>query len=144
MDANRLAQVIAPPIEEGMPQNRLASQYGVKPPVMRGSYMTQLEPLQELAFQSWLKQNNVPFDDSPQGDYDMRAFFLANRQGSKNAQTELNANDGMLHYPDTYKTPYHQSFSNGSRYAAPGAPTWNEQDQLFLPSGKILFDERNR
>ena len=70
----------------------------------------------------------------------MRGFYL--HQGN----TAVNANDGMLHYPDTYKTPLHQSFSGESIYANPNAhpPMWNEQDQLVLPDGTVVFDERKQ
>jgi hypothetical protein len=69
----------------------------------------------------------------------MRGFWQSGGGG-----TAVNPNDNMLHFPDTYKTPYHQSFSAESQWALPNAPTWNSQDQLVTPDGRIVFDERNK
>jgi hypothetical protein len=120
------------------------SAYALPPSVMTGSYQTKLNPLQELAFQSWVKKNGIPFDPSPAADYDMRGFYRAMLYGDPEAKTTMNANDGMPHFIDRFKTPYHESFSAESQWAKPGAPTWNELDQLVLPSGKVVFDERKK
>ncbi len=45
-----------------------------------------------------------------------------------------------MHFPDTYKTPYHKTFSNESIYALPTAPHW-EGDQLVDQNGNIVFDD---
>src|SRR5262249_37748691 len=48
-------------------------------------------------------------------------------------QTQINEQDNLPHYPDTYKRPWHESFSNESIYAAARAPQWQgegEQAQL--------------
>lgn len=97
--------------------------------------LTRLTPQQEAQFQAWARRRRAPITD----DYDMRGFWLNGAQGN-----DVNANDGMMHYPDTYKTPLHESFSGESIYARPdsGAPTWNERDQLVLPDGTVLYDER--
>lgn len=97
--------------------------------------MARLNPQQEAAFEAWARQNHAPVTP----DYDMRAFWLHGAQGS-----QVNANDGMMHFPDTYKTPLHQSFSGESIFANPKAhpPMWNELDQLVTPDGRVLFDER--
>jgi len=95
----------------------------------------QLTPQQEAQFLLWAQQHNAPLTD----DYDMRGYWAD--QGS--APT-VNANDGQLHYPDTYKTPLHESFSGESKFALPGGPTWNDLDQLVAPDGTILYDERAR
>ena len=117
-------------------------QYAVPSPVMQGGYLTKLDPLEEMAFMLWVKEKNVPFDPSPNADYDMRGFYKAMKSGDPKASTGMNSNDGQLHFTDFFKTPFHESFSAESRYAKPGAPKWNESDQLVLPSGKIVFDER--
>jgi hypothetical protein len=118
--------------------------YALPPSVMKGSYLTQLSPLQEMAFQQWVQKNNVPFDPSPTADYDMRGYYRALMAGDPRAQSGVNANDGQLHFTDAFKTPYHESFSAESKFAAPGAPRWNEADQLVTPGGQIVFDERRR
>lgn len=120
------------------------SQYAQPAPVMQGGYLTKLNPLDELAFQHWVQTNNVPFDPSPTADYDMRGFWKALSTGDPKATTGMNANDGKMHFTDSFKTPYHESFSAESRYAAPGAPKWNDLDQLVTPSGRIVFDERKQ
>lgn len=101
--------------------------------------LTHLDPPQEVLFQMWARANNVPLTD----DYDMRGFW-AQRGRPGAGSTALNPNDGRLHYPDTYKTPLHQSFSGESVYANPttNPPRWNNRDQLVGPNGAVLFDER--
>ena len=109
----------------------------------QGPYVTKLSPKEELAFMQWVQQNKVPFEDSPVSDYDMRGFYKGLMSGDPNARTGMNANDGKLHFSDYWKTPYHQSFSAESKFANPKlAPRWNEQDQLVLPNGTVIFDER--
>jgi hypothetical protein len=111
----------------------------------KGDYQTQLNPASEAKFRSWLKANKVPFDPkSKVSDYDMRGFWLALQAKDPKAMTAINPNDKQLHYPDHWKTPYHQSFSNESQWATKGAPSWNKKDQLVLPDGKVVFDERAR
>lgn len=118
--------------------------YAMPAPVMQGGYLTKLSPLDEMAFKQWVAANNVPFDPSPEADYDMRGFFKALMTGDPRAKTGMNANDGQLHFTDFFKTPNHKSFSAESKYAKPnaGAPSWNESDQLVTPGGRIVFDER--
>lgn len=106
-----------------------------------GPYKTTLSLPDELEFQQWVKKNHVPFDDSPTSDYDMRGFYKAQKSGDPAAQTAVSAFDGKMHFPDTYKTPYHQSFSRESIYATPNAPQWNG-DQLQNRIGTTLVDER--
>jgi len=98
----------------------------------------------EPEFQSWVKQNKVPFDLSQEiPDYDMRGFYKALQEGDPKAKEAVNPNDGQMHFPDYWKTPYHHSFSAESQWADPTkAPKWNEQDQLITPDGKIVVDER--
>jgi len=130
-----------PQVDSGvnyLARNRLYSQPA---PVMSG-YLTKLDPLQELAFQQWVKENKIPFDPTPTADYDMRGYYKSIQGMNKLAQASINANDGQIHFPDTFKTPYHESFSAESKFAAPGAPTWNDLDQLVTPNAKIVYDER--
>jgi GGDEF domain-containing protein len=106
----------------------------------QGPYKTDLAPDKETAFQTWVKTNNVPWQDTPNADYDMRGYWQAMVAG--NAKQSKNQNDGKMHFPDTWKTPYHKSFSNESQYALPNAPKWNDKDQLIDSTGKVVFDER--
>jgi hypothetical protein len=64
--------------------------------------------------------------------------------GDPLAKNAVDPNDGIMHFPDTWKTPYHETFSNDSQWALPSAPAWNDKDQLVAPNGGILFDDRNR
>jgi len=106
------------------------------------NYTTALSSDDESNFQKWAKTNNVPFDPSEKADYDMRGYWKDVASKGESG-TQSNANDGQTHYPDTYKTPYHKSFSNESKYANADAPAWNEKDQLVAKDGKVVFDERN-
>lgn len=107
-------------------------------------YNTELPPEQEKAFLSWVKSGKVPFDPKAKvSDYDMRGFWKALQAEDPRAVTAINPNDKKVHWPDYWKTPYHETFSAESQWADPEkAPRWNEQDQLVLPSGKVLLDER--
>lgn len=111
-------------------------------PAANGQYQTALSPEEEDTFQKWVTANRVPFDPSPQSDYDMRGFFKALVTGDPRAKQSLNQNDGRMHFPDVWKTPYHKSFSAESQYATKDAPKWNAKDQLVDKSGKVVFDER--
>lgn len=101
---------------------------------------------QEPQFRQWVQANKVPFDPSATGpqDYDMRGFWKGLQTGDPNAKSAVDPNDSKLHYPDYWKTPYHQTFSNESQWAAPNAPRWNDQDQLIGQDGKIMFDDRRQ
>ena len=110
-----------------------------------GNYNTELGAM-EPQFQQWIKQNDIPFDVSaPVSDYDMRGFYKALQEGHPEAKEAINPNDGKIHFPDYWKTPYHESFSNESQWAdSQKAPHWNSKDQLVTPDGKIVFDERKK
>lgn len=108
------------------------------------NFNTPLTPTEEQQFQQWLATNKVPFDpNQPVQDYDMRGFWKALMSGDPKAQSAVDPNDKRLHYPDYWKTPYHQTFSNESQWADPKkAPHWNEKDQLVMPDGTVIFDDR--
>lgn len=119
-----------------------------QPPFLApGSYNTTLDPLTELSFRQWVQDNNVPFNPNQSGatDYDMRGYY----QGLQNSNpmalpTEINQNDNRPHFTDYYKTPLHQSFSNGSEFAGPMSPQWINGSQLAGPNGRILVDEKKQ
>jgi hypothetical protein len=109
------------------------------------NFNTALDPAQELAFRAWVAENKVPFDpEAKQSDYDMRGFWAALQRDDPKAKSAVDPNDKQLHYPDYWKTPSHETFSNESQWATPMAPRWNEQDQLIAPSGRITFHDRRR
>jgi hypothetical protein len=116
---------------------------GPSPYAQPGAAPTQLGPLDEMAFRQWVAQNQVPFDPNRSGqDYDMRGFYQGVQQQQPRATSAINPNDQRMHYPDYWKMPTHQTFSQDSKWALPVAPRWNELDQLVSPGGRILFDER--
>jgi hypothetical protein len=116
-------------------------------------YNTPLSPQEEQAFRLWLKaptpgamDAKAEFNaDAPVTDYDMRGFWKALMAKDPRATERINRNDKAVHRPDVWKTPYDASFSAESQWADPAkAPRWNEQDQLVLPDGTVIFDERAR
>lgn len=107
------------------------------------SYQTQLNPGSETKFREWLTQNKIPFDPSAKvADYDMRGFWVGLQTKDPQAMTAINPNDNQVHFPDYWKTPYHKSFSADSQWAGKGAPKWNDKDQLVLPNGQVIYDEK--
>lgn len=108
--------------------------------IPQDSYLTQLDPDTEAKFTDWASQNAQrigPMDvvNNPYSDYDYRGWFQAN-QGKK-APAE--------HFVDTFKTPYHESFSNESKYADPKkAPRWVKAGKgwkLTAKDGTVIMDE---
>lgn len=125
----------------------MASNLPALPPyaVKSDSYQTALSPEDDVRFSQWMLENKVPYDPSPTGDYDMKGFWQALQKGDPIAATAINPNDKQIHYPDYFKTPYHKSFSSESKWAVKGkAPSWNKSDQLVMPDGTIVYDERAR
>lgn len=113
-------------------------------PAAGTTYNTPLNTLDEAAFRGWLSANKVPFNpDSATSDYDMRGFYRAFMSGNNpQAQSAVDPNDGRLHYPDYWKTPYHDTFSNQSQWAGPVAPAWTDDDKLVAPNGRVVFDDK--
>ena len=111
----------------------------VKQVMSRNPYETQLEPETEQVFRNWVTQNNVPYDlnqTTPQ-DYDMRGYFKGVLMGTN--RDPVWGTPGV-HFPDTYKTPYHKSFSRESKYAPPDAPRW-VGNNLIDKHGRVVFSE---
>lgn len=108
------------------------------------TYNTQLNPIAELLFRGWVDQNRVPFDPNTPGptDYDMRGYWQAMQQGNPVARSSIDPHDNRPHYPDYWKTPLHQTFSNESQWAGQGAPQWINNAQLASAGGRILHDAR--
>jgi hypothetical protein len=108
-----------------------------------GPYRTRLSLDDELRFRQWVKTDKVPFDDSPQSDYDMRGYWKARESGDPEAGTKISAFDNAPHYPDKWKTPYHKTFSKESVYSTENAPQW-QGDKLKDKLGTVLADETPR
>ena len=128
-----------------------AAQPAQQNPILAGrlpaqSYNTPLDPLHEFAYRQWVQQNQIPTNPSavtPQ-DYDMRGFWQGLQQQNPIAQSAIDPNDGKMHFPDFWKTPLHETFSNQSQWAPPTAPQWTPTDQLASNSGRVVFDDRNQ
>ncbi|WP_439392544.1 hypothetical protein ACRQ5Q_24275 [Bradyrhizobium sp. PMVTL-01] len=110
------------------------------------SFNTTLDPGTEQFFRQWVAKNNVPFspDATAPQDYDMRGFYQALMQQNPKAQSAVDPNDGRLHFPDFWKTPVHETFSNESQWAPGNAPAWTADDKLVAPSGRVVFDDRQQ
>lgn len=134
--------VPAPGIDPVLARNLAFVKPGVTPST---SFSTMLPPSEESSFRAWVAENKVPFDPNATGpqDYDMRGFYRGLMTKDPHAVTGMNPNDNQLHFSDYWKTPYHESFSAESQWADPArAPRWNSRDQLVLPNGRVVFDER--
>lgn len=104
--------------------------------------VTTLPADQEKAFQEWVAKNKVPFDIKDKyPDYDMRGFYSALMAKDKRAAAAINPTTKTMHYPDYWKTPYHESFSSESQWAAKGAPSWKD-NKLVAPSGEVVFEDK--
>lgn len=112
----------------------------ITPQLTANPYVTHLTREEEKQFQSWVKDNNIPFDPSPTSDYDMRGYFKDNVLGKGGVKPKISSFDNRPHFPDTYKTPYHKTFSNESKYATPDAPHW-VGDRLIDKNGRVIADE---
>jgi hypothetical protein len=106
-------------------------------------YNTALPPQQEAQFRAWLTENKVPFNPGlPVSDYDMRGYWSALQAGDPHAKQEVDPSDNRPHFPDYWKTPLSATFSNESQWANPEvAPRW-ENDNLQLPNGQVLWDDK--
>jgi len=98
---------------------------------------------EEQDFQDWVKNYKVPFDpNDTRPDYDMRGYYKDFKADPEATKTMINPNDGKPHFTDYHKTPYHETFSNESKYATKKAPAWNEADQLVTPDGLVIYAEK--
>lgn len=134
--ATQLGKMIQPPA----PPSPSAPAGPARPDALPGPYTTKLSPDEELKFRLWAadpKNNSMQYLASKFPDYDMRGFWKAMVSGDPNAKR-----GGNLHFPDTYKTPYHRSFSNESKYALPDAPHWVDDYRQVDPHGSVTWDDR--
>jgi hypothetical protein len=141
--ANPFAIQPPAPAPSGNPLFNALAQQQATPPAPAAaapSYKTALGPDDESNFQDWVKKSKVPFDPSPQSDYDMRGYYKAMVDNPSSVKQSKSDFDGTMHFPDTWKTPYHKTFSNESIYAPDDAPHW-EDNRLIDKTGKLVADE---
>ena len=128
-----------PPKSESKPESKPEPKPDFKKGTAKdGPYITRLSQEEQGRFLDWVIKNNVPFDPNPNADYDMPGFWKAQQNGDPRAVTEVKP-DG-LHFTDTFKTPFHKTFSSESIYAGPDAPRW-KGEKLYDVKGKLLQDE---
>lgn len=100
---------------------------------------TRLTPEEEMAFQAWAQANKIENYDHPDAHYDMRGYWkqVAAKGGD---ESQINAGDGLRHYPDTFKQHGHPTFSVESQYSAGpfDGGRWLQND-AFVPSGADLM-----
>lgn len=106
-----------------------------------GKYDTKLSKEGEKQFEEWFsksKNDGVIHPNDNGNDYDFRGFWK-NIVNSDN-KNEYNSDN---HFPDTYKKPNHETFSNESKYAKGKlkeyAGKW-ENDKFI--NSKKKFNER--
>ena len=107
------------------------------------NYRTTLKPLEEFDFQSWVRGNQIPYVDEPRADYDMRGFYQALRAKDPRATQSYDFIDNAFHYPDTWKTPFHETFSNESMYGKPTDPSWRG-NKLYNALGIKIFEPKKK
>ena len=78
------------------------------------SERTSLTPSEELAYQLWLRQNNIRDADQPGSFYDYRGYFK--NVAAKGGDATQQLGDG-LHFTDVYKQHGHPTFSVESQYS---------------------------
>ena len=103
-------------------------------------YHTPLASWEKPIFLDWIRtlsqQLGRPLDpDDP--TYDYRGFWRSQLLGGRGMG--LDPSSGQMHFPDTFKTPDHPTFSNESQYATPGAPHWTANDTLVDPQGDVTL-----
>jgi hypothetical protein len=101
-------------------------------PFSKGRFeLTSLSEKEEEKFQKWVQENKVPFNPNDTfPDYDLRGFYKALQSGDPKAKSAINPSDSQIHYPDYWKTPYHETFSNESQWANKDAPKWMGDDKV--------------
>lgn len=94
-------------------------------------YRTTLSPEEEERFQEWARRNRIRMDPGWNEDYDLRGLWQSNPTITP---------DERGHLPDTYKKPFHPTFSDQSVYGGPDSPHWAGY-KLFDRYGRLVADE---
>lgn len=88
-------------------------------PYTRDMFRTKLDPVEEQLFKRWYskvsKRLGISEDpDAPEHHYDYRGYW---RKEGRNVPAIFMGRN--WHFPDTYKTPWHETFSTDSIYSTP-------------------------
>ena len=99
-------------------------------------YKTNLTPQEEQQFLKWYKMvammNQLDFDpDHPDHHYDYRGFW---KNSSEQDRLTMSLYGPNKHFPDTYKTPLHPTFSNESIYSNAFTPGGHWEGETFVDS----------
>ncbi len=83
---------------------------------------TKLSTDEEKSYRQWIIDNKLTAkgidpDTFTGRDYDMRGFYKALMAGDTRAVNNIDPIDKQIHFPDTWKKPTHESFSDESIYA---------------------------
>jgi hypothetical protein len=102
------------------------------------SYHTKLSKPEEREFHDWFRALGDAIGRPPGSPddptYDYRGFWRSQKLGGRG--TGLDPGTGTIHFPDTFKTPVHPTFSNESKYAPAGFDRhWK---------GNVLVDKTGR
>ena len=105
-----------------------------------GPYQTPLQPWERRAFDQWIDAMSAKLGwrlnpDDP--TYDYRGFWRSQQLGGRGMG--LDPGSGEMHFPDTFKTPEHPTFSRESIYATPDAPYWTDKDVQLDKEGKVTL-----
>lgn len=99
---------------------------------------TVLTPQEEQQFRAWAQANGVKNYDHPDAHYDMRGYWKSIASKGQ-SETSINAQDGLLHYPDTFKQHGHPSFSVESQYSGGPNDGGRWVGDNFVPGGADLL-----
>lgn len=108
-----------------------ANIYGQQGGTVKKAYNPNLENSRD--FQEWYRKNtvegrnNIPY--SNQLDYDYLSFYM-----NKEYQNYTGG-----HFPDTYKRPIHETFSNESIYSTPENPGGYWKGETYYKNGKFTY-----
>lgn len=114
-----------------------------KPIMQKGGQKKAYNPnlaSKDKAFQIWYGANTlegqrgVPYSDDL--DYDYYSFYRNGDYKDKGFSIEN-------HFPDTYKRPSHETFSNESIYSTPENPGGFWRGDKYYPNGKFMKNMKN-
>jgi hypothetical protein len=101
-----------------------------------GPYQTPLTTGEEYQYREWVRHVSSMVGHRLEPDdisYDMRGYW---KEVVQTGEWQSEHFTKGAHFPDTYKTPYHPTFSRESRYALPTAPFWDTKERLIDPMTK--------
>jgi len=110
------------------------NQFSKTPGAPAEAYQTKLPPAKEALYQKWLDSTSRDVGHRLNPDdpgYDMRGYWrdvVATGRFKRMGQDQ--------HFPDTYKTPYHPTFSRESRFATSDAPMWRDDQLVDAATGQ--------